>query len=214
RHPLLELIGRIQPGATRASLEAEMRVELKCARTGRDERQRSREISRADPVPGPRRRRHYQHARAIRDLASNFDDGFRICAADRLLQRGQSYDRARHGAAADIVEHGARAQASRLVRQALTESILLSLLGGAAGVMIAFAGTHFVLHFAFPPVNGMAGIPIDASPSMPVRLFAFGVSLITGIAFGAAPAWMATRVEPMEARRGDSRSTARTGSLP
>jgi len=65
---------------------------------------------------------------------------------------------------------------------------LLSLLGGAAGVMIAFAGTHFVLHFAFPPVNGMAGIPIDASPSMPVRLFAFGVSLITGIAFGAAPA--------------------------
>ena len=80
------------------------------------------------------------------------------------------------------------AQASRLVKQALTESILLSLVGGAAGVMLAFAGTRFILHFAFPPVNGMAGIPIDASPSMPVRLFAFGVSLITGIAFGAAPA--------------------------
>src|SRR6267154_3541085 len=71
------------------------------------------------------------------------------------------------------------AQASRLVRQALTESILLSLLGGAAGVIIAFAGTRFILHFAFPPLNGMAGIPIYASPSMPVLLFAFGVSLIT-----------------------------------
>src|SRR4029077_11159564 len=106
------------------------------------------------------------------------------------------------------------AQASRLVRQALTESVVLSLLGGAAGVMIAFAGTHFILHFAFPPANGMAGIPISASPSMPVLLFAFDVSLITGIAFGIAPAWMATRVDPIEALRGASRSTARTGSLP
>jgi len=106
------------------------------------------------------------------------------------------------------------AHASRLVRQALTESILLSLLGGAAGVMIAFASTSLILHFAFPPVNGMAAIPISASPSMPVLLFAFGVSLIPGVAFGVAPAWMATRADPIEALRGASRSTARTGSVP
>ena len=42
------------------------------------------------------------------------------------------------------------ARASRLVRQALTESILLSLFGGAAGLAIAFAGTRLILHFAFP----------------------------------------------------------------
>ena len=60
----------------------------------------------------------------------------------------------------------------------------------------------------------MAGVPIGASPSIPVLLFAFGVSLITGIAFGIAPAWMATRVDPMEALRGAGRSTARAGSLP
>jgi predicted permease len=102
------------------------------------------------------------------------------------------------------------AQASRLVRQALTESILLSLLGGAAGLGIAFAGTSLILYFAFPSGSG----PISASPSMPVLLFAFGVSLLTGVVFGIAPAWMATRVDPVEALRGANRSTARTGSLP
>src|SRR5204863_1269184 len=55
------------------------------------------------------------------------------------------------------------AQASRLVRQALTESILLSLVGGAVGLGIAFAGTRLILHFAFPAVGGMAGVPISAS---------------------------------------------------
>jgi predicted permease len=49
---------------------------------------------------------------------------------------------------------------------------------------------------------------------MPVLLFAFGVSLIAGVTFGFAPAWMATRTDPIEALRGASRSTARTGSLP
>jgi hypothetical protein len=105
-------------------------------------------------------------------------------------------------------------QAPRLVRQALTESVLLSLFGGAAGLGIAFAGTRLILHFAFPRVGGMAGIPIDASPYLPVLLFAFGVSFIAGLAFGIAPAWMATRVDPIEALRGASRATARMGSLP
>jgi predicted permease len=106
------------------------------------------------------------------------------------------------------------AQATRLVRQALTESILLSLLGGAAALAIAFEGTRLILHFAFPQVGGLPGVPIDASPSLPVLAFAFSISLIAGIAFGIAPAWMATRVDPMEALRGAGRSTVRAGSLP
>jgi predicted permease len=105
------------------------------------------------------------------------------------------------------------AQPSRVVRQALTESALLSLLGGTAGVAIAYAGTQLILRLAFPTMPDRAGIPISASPSMAVLLFAFGVSLIAGIAFGAVPAWIATRVDPIEALRGTGRSTTRTNSL-
>jgi len=106
------------------------------------------------------------------------------------------------------------ARPSRLVSQALTESILLSLLGGAAGLVIAFSGTRLILHFAFPRVSGLPGIPISASPSIAVLLFAFVISLLTGVFFGIAPAWMATRVDPIEALRGANQSTARMGTLP
>ena len=101
-----------------------------------------------------------------------------------------------------------------MVSEPLIESILLSLFGGAAGMAIAFAATRLILHFAFPSVPGFAGVPIDASPSMPVLLFAFVISLATGVAFGMAPAWMAARVDPIEALRGASRATARAGLLP
>jgi predicted permease len=100
------------------------------------------------------------------------------------------------------------------VRQPLIESLLLSLLGGAAGLGIAFAGTRLILRFAFPSLPGFASVPIEASPSMPVLMFAFVTSLATGVAFGIAPAWLATRVDPVEALRGAGRSTARAGSLP
>jgi predicted permease len=91
---------------------------------------------------------------------------------------------------------------------------LLSLFGGAAGVGIAFVGTRLILHFAFPSNAGFASVPINASPSVPILLFAFITSLFTGLVFGIAPAWMATRVDPIEALRGTSRSTAGAGALP
>src|SRR5450432_1857880 len=102
------------------------------------------------------------------------------------------------------------ARRSRLIVPALTESVVLSIFGGAAGLAVSFAGTRLILHLAFPCVTAS---PIGASPSMPVLFFAFGISLITGVAFGIAPAWMATRADPVEALRGANRST-RQGSLP
>jgi predicted permease len=214
----LLLIGRIRPGAKPASIEAEMRVELK-----QWLRSHWGEMSANDRALFPQQtlflrpggsgissmREEYEHWLQILMMVSAFVLLI-VCAnlANLMLVRGMEHQR-------EIsLRIALGAQARRLVRQALTESILLSLAGGLAGLVIAFAGTRLILRFAFPPASGLAGVPIHASPSMPVLLFAFGVSLIAGLAFGIAPAWMTTRVDPIEALRGASRSTARTGSLP
>src|SRR5437879_4645744 len=98
----------------------------------------------------------------------------------------------------------------RLIRQVLTESVLLALVGGAAGLYIAYTGTHAILLLAF---RGADFVPIDARPSLPVLGFAVLLSLITGIVFGILPAWTASKSDPLDALRGAGRSTADRSSL-
>ena len=98
-----------------------------------------------------------------------------------------------------------------LIRQMLTESVLLALVGGAVGLAVAYAGTHVLLSIAFPDAPHL---PIHASPSLPVLAFALLVSLATGIIFGLAPAWITSHGEPAEALRGVNRSTRDRSSLP
>jgi len=214
----LDLIGRVRPGAAPASIEAEMRVELKqwlrshWGQMSANDRVKFAEQTlfvRSGGAGISAMRDQCEHWLEILMMAAGFVLLI-VCAnvANLMLVRGMERRRQ------ISLSMALGAQALRLVRQALTESILLSLLGGATGLLVAFASTRLILRFAFPHVAGMAGVPIDASPSMPVLLFAFGISLITGTTFGIAPAWMATRVDPIEALRGASRSTARTGSLP
>jgi predicted permease len=95
------------------------------------------------------------------------------------------------------------AQRSRLIRQMLTESVLLALAGGAAGLYLAYAGARAILVLAF---RGANYIPIDARPSLPVLGFAVLLTLITGIVFGILPAWTASRSHPLDALRGAGRS--------
>ena len=96
------------------------------------------------------------------------------------------------------------ASRTRLMRQALTESLLLAVLGGLAGLIVAFAGVKMIVAIAFRHAHY---VPISARPSLPVLGFAFLLSLLTGALFGMAPAWLATRADPAEALRGANRST-------
>jgi len=100
---------------------------------------------------------------------------------------------------------------ARLIRQIFTESVLLSFLGGLAGLAVAYAGSHLILTLAFPDAHNL---PIDATPSPLVLGFAFAVSLLTGILFGTFPAWLSSHAQPAEALRGSNRSTRDRSSLP
>ncbi len=102
------------------------------------------------------------------------------------------------------------AMRSRIIRQLLTESILLAGLGGLAGLMVAYVGTRMLLMLAFP---GATSVPIEASPSLEVVGFAFAISMVTGVLFGVAPAWIAAQADPADALRSGTRTTATGASL-
>ncbi len=100
----------------------------------------------------------------------------------------------------------------RLVRKALVECLLLALIGGALGIAVAYAGTRLILYLAFHLADPKNYVPVSATPSWPVLLFALGISVLTGVLFGIAPAWMASRADPVEALRGANRSVGGRGS--
>ncbi len=102
------------------------------------------------------------------------------------------------------------AQRSRIVRQLLTESVLLAGMGGLLGLAVSYLGAHALLALAFPDQQNM---PVTASPSPLVIGFAFALSLVTGVLFGLAPALMAARAQPAEALRYNARTTAHGASL-
>jgi putative ABC transport system permease protein len=82
----------------------------------------------------------------------------------------------------------------RLARQHLCESILLALISGVLGVLVAYIGTAALAGLAKDALPRMEEVSIDHS----VLLFAFVISLLTGIAFGVFPTLMALRVDPSE----------------
>ena len=124
--------------------------------------------------------------------------------ANLLLARGASR---RTQTSVRLALGGSR---QRLIRQSLTESLVLSIMGGLLGLAVAFLGVKVIVALAF---RGAHYVPIDATPSLPVLGFAFLLSLLTGVLFGTAPAWLATHVNPAEALRGANRSTKDSSCL-
>ncbi|HSZ15709.1 MAG TPA: ABC transporter permease [Terracidiphilus sp.] len=95
----------------------------------------------------------------------------------------------------------------RVLRQLLTESLLISLAGGALGLVLAFSGVDALVSLLpadFPRAN-------DIHVSAPVLAFTFLVSLITGLLFGMAPALQASRTDPKQGLQKGGRTTTATG---
>ncbi len=85
------------------------------------------------------------------------------------------------------------ARRSRLIRQLVTESVLLVSLGGAAGFLLAWCASRYLLTFL--PSSSFMNVGLNVNPDMRVFGFAAGLSLFSGIVFGLGPAAQTTRIE-------------------
>ena len=94
----------------------------------------------------------------------------------------------------------------RIVRQLLTESVLLAAMGGALGLLLATWGVDFILKTSPDAIPRAQEIGLDSR----VFIFTLAVSILTGLVFGLIPAWQASKLDPhetlKEAGRGNSGS--------
>ena len=208
------IIGRVKPGTSLAALQAKASTLLKQQfaplKTFTDQRAQ-KVLPRTHVVLTP-------GGGGIQNMQDGYKDHLKLlqwiaalvllvaCAniANLLLVRGMSRK------AELSIRSALGAQRSRIVRQLLTESVLLSGMGGLLGIVVSYLGAHALLALAFPNQHNM---PINAAPSPLVIGFAFALSLVTGILFGLAPAVMAARTHPIEALRSGARTTAHGASF-
>jgi len=203
----LDLIGRIRPAANPKTLEAQLQAELH-----QWLQSHVQDMTPAEKAAWQKQTLHLTPGGAGVSLMRNtYRDSLRLLLAaaicvllvacanigNLLLARGLKN---RQQVAVRVALGASRA---RLIRKALAESLTLSVLGGAAGIAVAWAGARLILHLAF---RADAAIPVNASPSLPVLLFALTVSILTGLVFGITPAWMTSHADPMEALRGANRA--------
>lgn len=96
----------------------------------------------------------------------------------------------------------------RIVRQLLTESLLLAALGGLAGVMLAWWGGQLLVLMAS---SGAEALPLDVTPNARILTFTLCVSLLSALIFGLAPALRALRMEPNASLKG-GKGTVQAGA--
>jgi predicted permease len=122
-----------------------------------------------------------------------------LLLARSVSQRGQTAVRLAIGASR-----------SQIVLQALTESVVLAVGGSLAGLAVASGAARLLLNLAFRNAHFL---PISVAPSPLVLGFAMGLAVLTGILFGAVPAWFGARIDPAQALRGTGRSAGNRSSL-
>ncbi len=126
------------------------------------------------------------------------------CANLANLQLVRTASRARELAVRSALGAGR----ARLMRQLLTESLVVSLLGGALGLLLAFGGDAFIGRRML-----IANEPgLNLAPDAAVLIFALLCSVLTGIVFGTVPAWIASRSDVNNALKESSRGTTSSRS--
>ena len=100
---------------------------------------------------------------------------------------------------------------ARLVWQLLTESTLLGLIGGAAGLAFAYLGVQALLPLI--PQSGFTAVDLDVTPDARLLAFTFAVSVLTGALFGLAPALQSTKPALVPALRQEAGSTGGHGGF-
>jgi predicted permease len=102
------------------------------------------------------------------------------------------------------------ARRGRVIRQLLTESVLLALFGGLAGILLAVWGTHGLLSYVPGELPRAENVGLDVG----VLVFVVGVSVITGLLFGIAPAFRSAQTDLVGSLQEGSRgSTGRRHGL-
>ena len=213
----INVMGRLKPGATReqaarslnGTFEAEaLEIMPPPRRDGEPARLEPKDYPRLVAKPGGRGLREHRQsfARPIYGL-------FLVVAAVLLIACANLANLLLSRAALRRPEIGARlalgAGRGRLVRQLVTEAVLLAVLGGAAGTLLAVWGKTALVGLA----AGDSRFMLDLDPGLNLRMLGFtlGISLLTGILFGLAPAWRTTNLDLATTLRQNRRTTT-TGS--
>ena len=207
----LYIIGRLKPGADPPQVQARVNLEVHqwLASEGQI-------LERFRPQIAKQHVQITPAGAGVAHMRAQFSDGLRLLAvasglvlliacanvANLLLAQAAAHR------SQTVMRVALGAPRSRLIRQALTEGLILGLLGGAAGLLVAYAGVQIILALAF---RGAQYVPIQTGPSFPVLAFTALLSLLTSMIFAAAPAWISSKAEAGEIRRGAQRGI-RTGS--
>src|SRR5579862_184247 len=206
----LDLLGRVRPGVNPHALEAKLRVEFHDWLASHV----------ADMEPGEKQLWQQQTLHltpgggGVSAMRDAYEEGLKLlliaagcvllvaCGnlANLMLARGLK------SRAQISVRVALGASRLRLMRRALVESVLLAIIGGAFGIGVAYGGTRLILYLAFDIGGSNNYVPVSPTPAWPVLLFTLGVSILTGVIFGTAPAWMTSHADPVEALRGANRS--------